>query len=268
MHRDSMDVNRARWDELAKLHPTTEFYDVEGFRAGRNTVDDISLEALGDVRGKTLLHLQCHFGMDTLSLARLGAVVTGVDFSGQAVALARELADEEGLEARFIQANIYDLPDMLDEEFDIVFTSHGVLIWLPDIAGWGKVVARFVKPGGRFFILEGHPLAWTFNQSNPDRFEFELGYFSQGQTYTFSEQGTYADMEAVLENVTSHEWHHRFDQTLNALIDAGLRIQHVGEYPYAAWQMLPFQEQDERGWWRIPANKPQVPLMFSIKATK
>lgn len=268
MHRDAMDVNRVRWDELAKLHPTTEFYDVEGFRAGRNTVDDISLEALGDVRGKTLLHLQCHFGMDTLSLARLGAVVTGVDFSSQAVEQARELADEAGLEARFIQANIYDLPDMLDEQFDIVFTSHGVLTWLPDIAGWGQVVGTFVKLGGRFFILEGHPIAWIFDQANQHEFGFEYGYFGQEQTHTFTEQGTYADMDAILENVTTHEWHHRFDQILNALIDGGLRIQRVGEYPFVAWQMLPFMEEDEHGWWRIPPSMTQVPLMFSIAATK
>src|SRR5690606_16290504 len=139
-----------------------------------------------------------------------------------------ELAGEAGLEARFIQANIYDLPDMLDEQFDIVFTSHGVLTWLPDIAGWGRVVATFVKPGGRFFILEGHPIAWIFDQSSEDKYGFEFGYFGQAETYTFSDQGSYADVEAILENVTTHEWHHRFDQILNALIDAGLRIQRVG----------------------------------------
>lgn len=206
--------------------------------------------------------------MDTLSFARLGAVVTGVDFSSHAVERARELADEAGLEARFIQANVYDLPQMLDEQFDVVYTSHGVLTWLPDIAEWGRVVATFVKPGGQFFIIEGHPIAWIFDQSNPDGFAFDFGYFGQGQTHTFSDQGTYADMGAVLENVTSHEWHHRLDQILNALIDAGLQIQHVGEYPFIAWQMLPFMEKDERGWWRIPPDKPQVPLMFSIEATK
>ncbi|MEZ4521816.1 MAG: class I SAM-dependent methyltransferase [Thermomicrobiales bacterium] len=267
-HREEMDINRARWNELVPAHRDSAFYDLESFRAGRNSVDDLSMRMLGELQGKRLLHLQCHFGMDTLSLAREGAVVTGVDFSPPAIELARALADELGLDARFIEANIYDLPDHLDEQFDIVFTSHGTITWLPDIEAWAGVVANHLQPGGRFVFLDGHPIAWVFKQDDVEDFEFEYGYFNSGRVFEFAEDGSYADAAENVANRDTREWHHRLEEIVNALIASGLRIDRIGEYPMLAWQMLPFMVKGDDGWWRIPDGFLQLPLMLSIEASK
>ncbi len=155
--------NRELWDEWTGIHARSEFYDVEGFKAGRRSLRPIELEALGDVTGKTLLHLQCHFGMNTLDWARRGAQVTGVDFSEKAIALARSLSRELSIPAEFVLSDIAALPDVLHREFDIVFTSYGVLTWLSDLRRWGQVVAHFLKPGGTFFIAEFHLFAYIFD---------------------------------------------------------------------------------------------------------
>ena len=146
------------------IHESSEFYDLEAFRDGGVRLRDYEIEQVGDVRGKTLLHLQCHFGIDTLSWARLGATVTGADFSPKAIDLATRLAADLGLDARFVESNVYDLPERLEGSFDVVYTSRGVLCWLPDIRGWARVVAHFVKPGGIFFITEAHPIAWALGR--------------------------------------------------------------------------------------------------------
>lgn len=266
--RKLMEVNRARWNELVPIHRDSSFYDLDSFRAGRNTVDDVSMGLLGDVAGKRLLHLQCHFGMDTLSLARLGAEVTGVDFSPPAIELARSLAAELGLEerARFVEANVYDVPEVLDERFDIVFTSHGTITWLPDIEGWARVVAASLAPGGKFVFLDFHPLCWIFDQSAEDRIEFEFDYFSRDRTFEFDEDGSYVDPTLKLQNRKTYEWHHQLDDIVNALIAAGLRIERLGEYPFLGWQMLRFMERGDDGWWRLPDSYPQLPLALSIVA--
>ena len=152
-----IEVNRRNWNERTPVHVASDFYDVEGFKAGRITLSDLEREGVGDARGRSLLHLQCHFGLDTLSWARLGARVTGVDLSDDAIATARRLNAELGLDARFIRANVFDLPEVLDEEFDVVYTAMGVLVWLPDLTAWARVVARHLKPGGLFYLLETHP---------------------------------------------------------------------------------------------------------------
>lgn len=268
--RAQMRINLAHWDELVPTHRDSAFYDVDAFLAGRNSVDDVAMALLGEVSGRRLLHLQCHFGMDTLSLAREGAIATGVDFSPAAIETARQLAKESELEARFIEANIYDLPDLHDERYEIVFTSHGTIIWLPDIAGWARIVARFLEPGGRFVFLDGHPFAWILKQEDVDDFEFEFDYFNTGRTFTFASDVSYAGDESSprLTNRETREWHHQLNVILNALIDAGLQIEQVGEYPQAAWKMLPFMERGDDGWWRLPKAYPQLPLMLGIVARK
>ena len=154
-----IEANRKNWNERTPVHAVSEFYDVAGFRNGRITLNDIERTEVGSVEGKSLLHLQCHFGMDTMSWARLGAQATGVDISNAAIDFARTLNDELQLNTRFICSNLYDLPDALDEEFDIVYTAMGVLCWLPDLSGWANVIARFLKPNGIFYILDGHPFS-------------------------------------------------------------------------------------------------------------
>ncbi|MYE90926.1 class I SAM-dependent methyltransferase, partial [Candidatus Poribacteria bacterium] len=162
-----IEANRKNWNERTPVHAASEFYDVAGFRNGRITLNNIERTEVGSVEGKSLLHLQCHFGMDTMSWARLGAQATGVDISGAAIDLAKALNDELQLNTRFICSNIYDLPDVLDEKFDIVYTAMGVLCWLPDLLGWANIIARFLKPNGIFYILDGHPFLHVFESAEP-----------------------------------------------------------------------------------------------------
>jgi 2-polyprenyl-3-methyl-5-hydroxy-6-metoxy-1,4-benzoquinol methylase len=161
---DYIKSNQKLWDRWTELHEQSELYDVAGFKAGKLRLHSIEKEELGDVAGKSLLHLQCHFGLDTLSWAALGATVTGVDFSEKSIALARSLSAEIGIPATFVHSNVYDLPDNLSGQFDIVFTSYGVLWWLPDIPGWAKVIAHFLKPGGTFLVVDSHPMASVFDK--------------------------------------------------------------------------------------------------------
>jgi SAM-dependent methyltransferase len=268
--RRAMDINRDHWDELVPVHKRSAFYDLQSFLEGRNSVDDVSMGLLGDVTGKRILHLQCHFGMDSLSLARLGAMVTGVDFSPTAIEAARDLSNQLGVNAHFIEANIYDLPEIHDVRYDIVFTSHGTITWLPDIQRWAEVVANFLGPGGRFVFVDGHPLSWTFKQDDVSTVEFEFGYFNAGREFQFHNDYSYASDPGSprLTNRDSREWHHRLDEILNALASAGLHIELVREYPQIAWRLLPFLEQEEDGWWRMPAGHPELPLMLATVASQ
>lgn len=172
------EINKEYWDGLTEIHEKSKFYDVEGFIKGKSSLNFIELEALGDVKEKSLLHLQCHFGMDTLSWARLGAKVTGIDISDKAVKLARSLNERLKLDAEFISSNIYDLKEKTDKKFDIVFTSYGVTGWLPDLDKWGGIISHFLKPGGIFFIAEFHPVVWMFD----DDFKYlKYSYFHNAE---------------------------------------------------------------------------------------
>ena len=261
-------ANRKRWDALTHEHRDSGFYDLEGFKAGKDRLRSIELEELGDVSGKTLLHLQCHFGMDTMAWARRGAQVTGVDFSPESIHLAHELSAELSIPARFICANIYNLPEVLDDEFDIVFTSYGVLHGLPDIAAWGQVVARYVKPGGIFYIVEDHPMFRTFRAGPGDTFRAERRYFHSDTPQRIEGQGSYATGGAGSAG-DSYIWDFSMGDVVNALIDAGLQIDFLHEFPYAARAKFPFMVQGEDGWWRLPPEQHGViPFLFSLQATR
>jgi len=261
-------ANRETWDAWTRLHVGSAFYDVDGFRAGRCTLDSIELEGVGEVRGRSLLHLQCHFGLGTLSWARLGARATGVDFSGEAIAAARGLARETGLDARFVQSDLYNLPGTLEGLFDVVFTSYGVLPWLPDLEAWGKVVARYLKPGGLFFIAEGHPLAMAVDdRPGAEGLHVFYPYFRRDEPMRFQERGSYAVPDAPIESVT-YEWFHSLSEILGALLNAGLRILSFREYPLAAWQMFPCLVRDANGFWTFPEGALQIPLTYTIQATR
>ena len=198
-------TNRASWNERTPVHAASDFYDVESFKSGRITLNDIERREVGDVSGKTLLHLQCHFGLDTMSWARLGAKATGVDFSGAAIELARSLNDELGLDARFICSNVYDLPEVLDEQFDVVFTSYGVLVWLPDVKRWTEVVYNHLKPGGVFYIVEFHPFTDVFVQSESGEMRPKYGYF-YGETFQEGGGPSYAGSQPI--ETPTYEWEH------------------------------------------------------------
>ena len=258
-------ANRNNWDERTPVHAASDFYDVEGFKKGRITLTDLERQEVGDVSDKTLLHLQCHFGLDTMSWSRLGAKATGVDFSDAAIGRARALNEELGLGVRFINSNIYDLPDVLEEQFDIVFTSYGVLSWLPDIAGWAEVVSHHLKPGGVFYIVEFHPFAAVFEASEAGEMTPAHDYFHHE---LFSEGGEpgYAGTE-VLET-PSYEWQHSLSDIVCALIDAGLSMEFLHEFPFTRYQAQSVMEQGTDGWWRLPRHNDSIPQMFSIRATR
>ena len=175
---ERLKVNLDAWNQMARIHASSRGYRLAEFKAGQNVLKPIELREIGDVRGKSLLHMQCHFGLDTMSWARMGAKVTGVDFSDEAIKLARSISGELKIPARFVQSNIYDAPDVVHEQFDIVFTSYGALCWLPDITRWAEVAASFVKPGGFFYMAEFHPLTqMSRNDAGATKLEFEISYF-------------------------------------------------------------------------------------------
>lgn len=270
---DALRANRKLWDAWTAIHTASEFYDVPAFRDGRDPVRIREYERaeVGPVAGKSLLHLQCHFGLDTLSWARLGANVTGADFSEKAIEAARALAQDVGMPASFVVSNLYDLPDAIAGEFDIVYTSRGVLGWLPDIVGWARVAAHFVKPGGILYVTEIHPVAQAFENEGvaPGELRLAYPYWSHEEPLTFDVQGSYADPAApTAPGLVEHGWDHSLGEIVTALIDAGLRIEFLHEFDHCEWA-LDFLVEGEDGRWRLPADaKGQLPLFFSIRATK
>ncbi|MPZ48950.1 MAG: methyltransferase domain-containing protein [Dehalococcoidia bacterium] len=263
-----MEMNRRFWDEAVPIHVASEFYDVASFKAGKSTLGQVELSEAGEVRGKTLLHLQCHFGMETLSWARAGAIVTGIDFSRPAIETARSLAAELGIDATFVESNIYDLPEKLAGQFDIVFTSLGALCWLPDVPAWAKIAAGFVKPGGIFYILDGHPVGHSLDDEAPAG-ELRLRYpYFAGTPVQFDGEGTYADTSAKIENRGTVEFNHNLGEIVTSLIDAGLRIEFLHEFPFCGWEALPGMIKGDDGFYHPPAGSELVPFLFSIRARK
>lgn len=266
---DPVEANLRLWDARTPIHVRSDFYDVDGFRVGATTLRPLEIEEVGDVTGKRLLHLQCHFGLDTLSWARLGAEVTGLDFSSAAVAAARDLAAEVGLAARFVESDVYAAAEALAGElFDVVFTSYGVLAWLPDIRRWAEVVAGLVAPGGFFYVAEIHPASQILDDE-PGVEDLRVGYsyWTRSGPLRFHESGTYADFEADIE-LPEYIWLHGLGDIVTALVDAGLVLEFLHEHEGTVFQQLPFLEQHDDGWWRLPADRPALPFLFSLRASK
>ena len=261
--RARMASNRHAWDLRTRAHLGSQFYDVASFKAGRITLRLPEREELGDVRGRTLLHLQCHFGTDTMSWARLGAIATGADFSTEAVATATALAAELDIPARFVCADLYDLPDVLDGQFDIVVTTYGVLHWLPDLDRWARVVAHFLRSGGTFCLVEIHP-AISLVEDVAGRLEVtgsivDLGPFERETVRT------YAD-DLALPPHREYTWYWPLGHVVTALCDAGLRIERLRELPVDVRQRLPSMVRGEDGYWRLPGDP--LPLLFTCVATR
>lgn len=267
---DYRSANRDLWDEWTDVHERSAFYNLDAFRRGGVRLSREEIEEIGDVRGRDLLHLQCHFGIDTLSWARLGARVTGADFSPRAVELARYLAGELGLDARFVCSDLYALPGHLEGDFDVVYTSRGVLNWLPDVARWALVAAHFVRPGGMFYINEMHPVAQVFLDEGvgPGELRLAYPYWEHREPLAFPVHGSYADPEAAVSTPTEYGWDHGLDEIVTALAAAGLRIETLREYPFLGWK-LDFLVEASDGTWRLPLDAPgELPLSFSILARK
>ncbi|MDD5339108.1 MAG: class I SAM-dependent methyltransferase [Dehalococcoidales bacterium] len=257
--------NKKHWDEVTPVHEKSG-YDVKGFKAGGCTLKPIEVEEMGNVKGKSLLHLQCHFGLDTLSWARRGAKATGVDFSDKAIELAQKLSQETGVKANFICSDIYELPKILNKKFDIVFTSYGVLCWLKDLNKWAEIINRFLKPGGYFYIAEQHPFANIFNnEPGAKKLEVTVPYFHNPEPLEWAPGNDYAD-PTFASTCGTYEWMHPIGEIVDALIGAGLKIEFLHEFPFVCYKAMPFMIQDKDGNWRLKGDP--LPLTFSIKATK
>jgi SAM-dependent methyltransferase len=259
-------ANLELWNEWVEINARSEMYALDQFKMGKNALHSLEIGEVGEVGGKTLLHLQCHFGMDTLSWARLGAQVTGIDFSDGGIRLASSLSRDLGIPARFLCCDLYDLPKHLDEQFDIVFTSYGALTWLSDLKGWAQVAARYVKPGGVFYIAEIHPFAMVFDETTPE-LRLRYPYFDVG-VMEFEVQGSYADPSAHTNSRVSYEWSYPLGTVVTSLIEAGLQIEFLHEFPYAVYPMYPFLEEDGEGHWYLPGKAQTLPLTFSLRAHK
>lgn len=266
-------ANRARWDELVDIHAQSAFYDLAGFKAGESSLFPQERKELGkDVQDQHLLHLQCHFGMDTLSWAREGAIVTGVDFSGKAIRQARALAEELDIPARFVQANVLELPNHLDGQFDVVFTSYGVLSWLPDLAQWARVIDHFLVPGGIFYVIDGHPFGERIDERSDETFEVGYPYFTDDQPFRWYDDVTYTDMAADREiaHPWEYAWFHTLGDIVNALLDVGLQLEFLHEFPWSFYQLHDdmVQRADRLWYFEDKSVSFVVPLTFSIKARK
>jgi SAM-dependent methyltransferase len=264
-------ANRDNWDDRVPIHWASPVYDVAGFVAEPERLSDVvafDAPLVGDVSGKRLLHLQCHLGKDTLSWARLGAEVTGVDFSEPAIAAARRLSAESGTPGRFVVAELYDSPRLLPEVFDVVYTGVGAVNWLPDIRLWAQVVAGFLAPGGSFFIREGHPMLWGLDWRDDEALVVRYPYFETAAPLAWDDASTYAGPGTVQHSRT-YEWNHGLGEVATALLDTGLAITGLREYRELEWQGLPHMTQGEDGRWRLPeSQRDLVPLMYSISARK
>lgn len=275
------EANLARWNESVPIHIASRGYDLEGFLRGEKSLYAVEMDEVGDVRGKSLLHLQCHFGMDTLNWARLGANVTGLDFSEAAIREARKLAARIGIEdATFVQSDLYAAHDAITERFDVVYTGIGALCWLHDIRGWARVVADFLVPGGFAYVYEGHPVLWALDTERTDaQLVLTDPYFEKVRPSEYTGEFTYVDGPA-LTHTTNYEWNHGIGEIVTALIAAGLELEFLHEHREVAWQALPWMvshdgaspgaaHHQRRTSWSLPeAQRDLCPLMYSLKASK
>ena len=271
IHRWEAD-NRANWDDRVPIHLDSEMYEVERFVEDPQHVSPIvrfDAPRLGDITGLRVAHLQCHIGTDTISLARLGAEVTGLDFSNQAVAAARELAERGGSPATFIAANVADAAEALDGPFDLVYTGVGALNWLADLGPWAEAVAGLLDPGGRFYVRDSHPALWVYREMD-GKVEAYWPYRTPADhPWSWDEAATYTDGDHdSIRHTRTHEWNHPLPEVINALVDAGMRIDRLEEHERIEWQAFPSCVAHEDHFLLPFELRDKVPAMFSLWATK
>jgi len=271
---DYAELNRASWDERAPAHAASRDYAVDQFASDPGHLSEVvrfDLPLLGDIGGLRGVHLQCHIGTDTVSLARLGADMTGLDFSPASLAQARRIARLAGADVRFVEAAVYDAPGALGPEpFDLVYTGIGALCWLPDIARWARVVAGLLRPGGRLFIREGHPVLWALDDPRPDGLlAVEYPYFEREEAMVFDEGGTYVDTDAVFTHNRTHEWNHGLGEIVTALMAAGMDLTGLVEHDSVPWDALPGQmERIGGGEWRLADRPWRLPHTYTLQAIR
>ena len=250
--------NRTYWDHLVSLHVSSEYYDVKGLIAGSKDIDPVVLDALGNVNGKRVLHLQCHFGADTLALARRGAIVTGLDFSPKAIEVAHNLAQKMGLPARFVEDDVMSAE--LGNSFDIVFSSWGAIGWLPELTSWAATIARHLEPGGRFVLVDGHPILWMMGETLPAQVKY--AYAVGEPIVEEAKKGTYAAPNAPVPHA-SYGWNHSLAEVMGALCAQGLRLVHFAEGDRIPWEAWPGMTKAGQ-YWRLPDAVVPFPLSMTI----
>lgn len=261
--KNYLEINKQTWNNKTDIHIASDFYDIEGFMKGKSTLNDIELALLGNISGKKILHLQCHFGQDTMTFSRMGAQSVGIDLSDKAVERAIELAEKLNLNTQFICCDVYEAPNILEEQFDIVFTSYGTIGWLPDLDKWAKVVSHFLKPNGKFVFAEFHPVVWMYDNDFKEVF---YSYFNI-EPIIEDESGTYADRNSSITTQTV-TWNHSISEVINALIKNGLEIDCFNEYDYSPYNCFNETEEFEKGKYRIKHFLNKIPMVYSLKAIK
>ena len=262
-------ANKKNWDERAELHFNSKGYGVREFLAGKSTLRPIELKELKRVKGKKLLHLHCHFGLDTLSWARKGAIVTGVDFSATAISYANRLKKEAGLKAEFVCSDALMLSGKLKGKYDIVFASYGVLCWIADLPKWMKAACGYLRKGGVFYLIDDHPFRSfiDYNAKLPgETIRIASDYFPKGKPHKYESEYTYVWTERKLRNTLNYEWQHPLEEILNSLVDSGMRLEFIHEFPFNFFN-LGGMKQVKNGWWESK-NKKSFPMMLSVRAKK
>ncbi|MEZ4920875.1 MAG: class I SAM-dependent methyltransferase [Saprospiraceae bacterium] len=262
-YEKQFEANKHGWNLRTPVHLDSAMYNVEEWKKGGVSLKPVELTEVGSVEGKTVLHLLCHFGQDTLSWARLGAEVTGVDLSDEAIANARRLSDEIGVDGRFICCNVYDLPQHLDEQFDIVFCSFGVLGWLPELEPWAEIVAKYVKPGGFFYLADFHPIVWMLDEE----FDFIKYPYHNAAVIETDNHGTYSDRDADI-HYKEYGWNHSLSELMNSFLKQGMRIDFFNEHNYSPHNCFPKTVEGPEGQYKIKGLEDVIPLFFSIKCSK
>jgi len=258
-----LELNKSTWNRKAPVHLLSDFYEVDSFLNGVSSLNEIELALLGDVQGKNILHLQCHFGQDTLSLVRIGAVATGLDFSSAAIKIAEELAQKMELKATFICEDVYNTPATFHNQFDIVFTSYGTIGWLPDLDRWAEVISKCLKQGGKLVFVEFHPVVWMFDND----FEGVAYHYFKDEAIVETETGTYADREND-EFYTTISWNHSLGEVFRALLSKGLQIKFFDEYDYSPYNCFSGMKEVSKGKYRIAKFDDKIPLVYSLVAEK
>ncbi len=271
-HEEAYRANLANWEARVPLHVASESsYDLAGYLDDPAKLSGVvahDAPALGDLSGQRVVHVQCHIGTDTLSLARLGGQVTGVDFSPSALAVARDLAQRSGADIRYLEAPFDEIPDRLPETFDLVYTGVGALNWLPSVRRWAEVVAGLLAPGGRLFLRESHPVLWALDdERDDDQLVIAYPYFEHDEPLRWDDPTTYTGPGEVA-SPTTYEWNHGLGEIVQAVLDAGLRLTRLEEHREVEWQALPFMVPTSGGRYALPEHGERLPLMFTLEAIR
>lgn len=259
-----IEANKELWNKRTAAHVASDFYDNNSFLSGKSTLNQFELDLLGDVKGKSVLHLQCHFGQDTISLQRLGGKCTGVDFSNTAIDAARKINAELKLDAKFVCSNVYDTRNVVHDTFDIVFTSYGTIGWLPELKTWAKVIAESLSPGGIFVICDFHPYVWMMDEEYRN---IKYSYFNTEIIETDT-TGSYAAGKELHAPMKEYGWNHSFADLLGALLEQGLQLEIFNEYDGSPYNCFPEMQQDEDGLFRFTHWGKTIPLVYGIRFRK